>query len=176
MSRRAPEALRRNDDPPNSHVAVENWWPTGQTCLDRCLDLLMFRGGEWVDASEFVSPEIGGLNATRRLRELREQDDRIETRLRPDSSTVWQWRINSGRYAPPRPSVVVRQSTSGRVITRTPRPTPTAKPSTIPSRQDERKYGAKPKRGAQSKSPALMRLEQERAERAAKRAARRAKQ
>lgn len=100
VTRRPLEALRRNDDPANSHVAVEQWWPTGQTCLDRCLDLLLHRHGDWVDASEFVDPAVGGLNATRRLRELREGDPNVETRLKPGTTNTWQWRYRGARAVP----------------------------------------------------------------------------
>jgi hypothetical protein len=100
VTRRPLEALRRSDDPENSHVAAERWYPTGQTCLDRCLDLLLYRHGEWVDASEFVDPAIGGLNATRRLRELREGDPNVETRLKPETANTWQWRYRGARPVP----------------------------------------------------------------------------
>lgn len=54
------------------------------------------------------------------------------------------------------------------------RATPQARPSKIPSKADERKYGVKSTRRAQSKSPAIQRRDEERARRAAARAAKRA--
>lgn len=56
------------------------------------LGYLQDRRGSWVDGYELATPEVGGGEGLRRLRELRAEGWNIEERSMPNS-TAWQYRI-----------------------------------------------------------------------------------
>lgn len=58
---------------------------------------LIAAAGEWVDGPEIANEAVGGSSGDRRFRELREEDDRFETRRHPDPARdVWQYRFRPG--------------------------------------------------------------------------------
>lgn len=83
----------RTDDPLNSHVAERASAPARGSKREAVLAYLQGRKGDWVDAPELATPEVGGFAGTRRLRELRDMGWDIETRQKPGSATVWQHRL-----------------------------------------------------------------------------------
>lgn len=75
--------------------------PTRRELVHR---LLKSRAGEWINAPEIASPEVGGSEGLRRLRELRADGIPVEMRLHPKQGRrVRQYRIP----AQPLPSKVV---------------------------------------------------------------------
>jgi len=85
--------LRRNNDPSNSHEAIERYEPKRGTARERVLTYLRAHIGEWVDAPALTTFEVGGFGGTRRLRELRDMGWPIETRPSPDGTNTWQHRL-----------------------------------------------------------------------------------
>jgi hypothetical protein len=61
----------------------------------RVLDYLRDRQGQWVDGTELISPEVGGSEGLRRVRELRAEIE-IDLRRHPNPlKDVWQYRLRS---------------------------------------------------------------------------------
>lgn len=89
----------RTEDPWTAHEAANRVEPTRGTRKAAVLNLLRSAGG-WVDGAAIASPDVGGSEGLRRLRELREHDGwSIERRPHPTSSTAWQYRLNQSHDA-----------------------------------------------------------------------------
>jgi len=67
--------------------------PDAETRRGRVLAVLQAADGGWVDGPELASPEVGGSEGLRRLRELRSAGWNIESRRHPDGWHRWQYRI-----------------------------------------------------------------------------------
>lgn len=86
----------RTDDPANSHVAAERIHPKRGSRKSLVLEALRSAGGDgWVDGTALETPEVGGSQGTRRLRELRADGWAIEARPHPTSDTAWQYRLSN---------------------------------------------------------------------------------
>ena len=81
-----------HEDPESSHVAAGLVEPKRGTRRANVLDVLWEAQGKWVDGSVLVQPDIGGMEGTRRLRELRQLGWEIDQRPKP-GSTMWQYRL-----------------------------------------------------------------------------------
>ena len=88
-----PPPIVRTDDPGTAHEAAQRYQPKRDSAKGRVLAYLQQRIGQWVDAPELVTPEVGGFAGTRRMRELRDVGWPIETRPKPDGSNTWQHRL-----------------------------------------------------------------------------------
>lgn len=81
------------DDPANSHLAAERIEPMRGTRRAQVLDSLRAAKGQWVDAPNLATEEVGGFGGTRRMRELRDMGWDIETRPKPGATNTWQHRL-----------------------------------------------------------------------------------
>lgn len=89
----APGPIVGKDDPENSHVAAQRIEPTRGSKRAQVLDHLRQRMGQWVDAPDLATEEVGGFGGTRRMRELRDMGWNIETRPKPGTTNTWQHRL-----------------------------------------------------------------------------------
>jgi hypothetical protein len=89
----------RESDPPTAHLAAERIQPKRGTRKALVLACLTGAGGDWVDGVIIATPEIGGSEGIRRLRELRDDGWNIETRPHPQSETAWQYRLVQAQSA-----------------------------------------------------------------------------
>lgn len=85
----------RTEDPPNAHLAAERIQPKRGSRKSLVLEALRSADGEWVDGTSLETPEVGGSQGTRRLRELRSDGWAIEARPHPTSATAWQYRLSN---------------------------------------------------------------------------------
>lgn len=93
-AQRDERALARNDDPWSSHLAAQRIYPKLTTRWYKVLALLQERAGQWVSGTEIATPEVGGSEGLRRLRQLRKDYGwPIERRPDPASATAWQYRL-----------------------------------------------------------------------------------
>lgn len=83
----------RTDDPDNSHIAAVQVEPTRGTKRAQVLDALRAANGDWVNAPDLATQEVGGFGGTRRMRELRQMGWDIETRQSPHDPSIWQHRL-----------------------------------------------------------------------------------
>lgn len=84
----------RHDDPASAHLAAERIQPKRGTRKAAVIRFLQAANGEWVDGYAIASPDVGGSEGLRRLRELRRDDGwPIEERPHPTSATSWQYRL-----------------------------------------------------------------------------------
>lgn len=61
---------------------------------EQILEVLRENKGEWVDGTRLASPEVGGSEGLRRLRELRTDGYSIQQRRHPDPERgIWQYRL-----------------------------------------------------------------------------------
>lgn len=91
-----PPPIVRRDDPANSHIAAEQIEPSRGTKRAQVLAYLRERYGQWVDAPELATQDVGGFAGTRRMRELRKMGWNIETRQHPEITNLWQHRLVDG--------------------------------------------------------------------------------
>lgn len=72
------------------------------TRKDAVLELLMQNINVWIDGPRIASPEVGGSEGLKRLRELRDEGHKIENRRHPDKNRdVWQYRLVGNGYKIP---------------------------------------------------------------------------
>jgi hypothetical protein len=72
------------------------------TRKDAVLELLMQNINVWIDGPRIASPEVGGSEGLKRLRELREEGHKIENRRHPNKDRdVWQYRLVGKEYMIP---------------------------------------------------------------------------
>lgn len=88
-----PPPIVGNEDPSNSHVAAERIEPERGTKRAQVLDYMRARLGQWIDAPELATQDVGGFGGTRRMRELRQMGWNIETRPKPGVTNTWQHRL-----------------------------------------------------------------------------------
>jgi hypothetical protein len=74
-------------------AAIEPLEPEPGTAKGTVLDFLRMRRGDWVDGHLLIAPETGGVNGTRRVRELRAEGYSIEDRPKPEHPTQHQYRL-----------------------------------------------------------------------------------
>jgi len=64
------------------------------TRKDKVLQLLRENLNMWIEGPEIASPQVGGSEGLKRLRELREEGHKIETRPHPNKQRdVWIYRL-----------------------------------------------------------------------------------
>jgi hypothetical protein len=88
--------LARVVDPPSSHGAAARIEPKTGTRMAKVLAYLTEHPG-WVNGEVLNTPEVGGSEGTRRLRELRELGYDIQLRPNPHSDTAYQYRLSQYR-------------------------------------------------------------------------------
>lgn len=72
------------------------------TRKDAVLELLMKNINVWIDGPRIASPEVGGSEGLKRLRELREEGHKIENRRHPNKDRdVWQYRLVGNEFRLP---------------------------------------------------------------------------
>lgn len=65
-----------------------------RTRKQQVLDYLQRHRNEWIDGPSLATPEVGGSEGLKRLRELRLEGLPIQTRKHPDPSRdIWQYRL-----------------------------------------------------------------------------------
>lgn len=85
--------IRRNEDPRNAHDAARRIAPTRGSRREKVLQYLRDQRGEWIPGYELTTPEVGGSEGLRRLRELRVKNGYpIESRPSGDGTT-WEYRL-----------------------------------------------------------------------------------
>lgn len=94
-SRAAKKTFVREHDLETAHEAIERYEPHRDTAKGRVLAYLREHAGQWVDAPDLTTPEVGGFAGTRRLRELRDDGWPIETRPKPGETNLWQHRLGT---------------------------------------------------------------------------------
>jgi len=84
----------RASDPSTAHTAARLFEPTRDTKVRRVLRYLRARPNVWVDGTELTTPEVGGSEGLRRLREAEARFPIvIEKRPHPGGGTSWQYRL-----------------------------------------------------------------------------------
>ena len=66
--------------------------PPTHTAAGRVLAHLRTANGRWVDGEELVRPHVGGINGTRRARELRQAGHPIDIEPDPNDAHRWLYR------------------------------------------------------------------------------------
>lgn len=91
------QQLVRNSDPETSHLAAARIERTRPTKKRLVLEHMVRHSPQrWVKHHELTTPDVGGSEGLRRLRELRE-DWVIHTR--PVGKTAWEYRLIGPRVA-----------------------------------------------------------------------------
>lgn len=81
----------RKTGPINSRVAATKYEPNRVSRKAAVAVFLLNNEGEWFDAQTFN--DVGGRAGDRRMRELRQDGWKIETRQKPGASNVYQHRL-----------------------------------------------------------------------------------
>jgi hypothetical protein len=83
----------RTDDRSSSHEAAARIQPTRGSKREKVLALLQRNGRAWTLGSELTTPDVGGSEGMRRLRELRQMGWDYESQPLPGGRTSWKYRL-----------------------------------------------------------------------------------
>ena len=95
MATRVHRNIARREDPVSAHLAAAVAEPRRGSRKALVLNYLRQREGMWVNGYDLATPDVGGSEGLRRVRELRSEGHAIEVRLKPDTE-VFQYRRVSG--------------------------------------------------------------------------------